>query len=92
MKSSASNRQRLLLILIGVGLLLLLGDSLVLTPLTKTWQSRRDEIARLQKNVTEGRSIMERGPRTQALWSEMQTQAFPKDPSGMRVKYRVCTL
>lgn len=81
MTKTPQNRQRLLLVAAGVGLLLLVGDSLVLTPLTKAWQARGAEIARLQKNVTEGRGIVERADRTQKLWAEMQTQALPKDPA-----------
>jgi Tfp pilus assembly protein PilO len=81
MKITSSNRQRLLMILAGAAVALLLLDSLVLTPLTKAWQSRRAEIARLEKNVTEGRGILARADRTRALWAEMQTQALPKDPS-----------
>ena len=55
MTASTSNRQRLLMILAGAAVLLMVLDSLVLTPLTKGWQTRRAEIAKLQKNVAEGR-------------------------------------
>ena len=81
MKLPPANRQRLLMILAAVAILLLVLDSLVLTPLTKSWQTRTTEIARLQKNVTEGRGVIERAARTQSLWAEMQTQALPKDPA-----------
>lgn len=81
MTKTPQNRQRLLLVAAGIGLLLLVGDSLVLSPLTKTWQARSAEIARLQKNVTEGHGIIERADRTRKLWAEMQTQALPKDPA-----------
>lgn len=79
MKSPTPNRQRLLMILAGTAVLLLVLDSLVLTPLTKAWQSRGAEIVRLKKAVTEGRSVIERAPRTQSLWTEMQSQALPKE-------------
>ena len=79
MSTSPSNRQRLLMILAGAAVLLLVLDSLVLTPLTKGWQSRRAEIAKLQKNVTEGRAMIERATRTRAVWAEMQSQALPKE-------------
>lgn len=81
MSKTPPNRQRLLLILAGVGLLLLVGDSLLLTPLTNAWQSRAAEIARLEKNVTSGRGVIERAARTLSLWTEMQSQALPKDPA-----------
>jgi hypothetical protein len=79
MNPSPSNRQRLLMILAGTAVFLLVLDSLVLTPLTKGWQTRRAEIAKLQKNVTEGRGVIERAERTRTVWAEMQSQALPKE-------------
>jgi hypothetical protein len=67
------------MILAGAAVLLLVLDSLVVTPLTKSWQSRRAEIARLQKSVTDGRALMERATSMQARWAEMQEQALPKE-------------
>jgi len=79
MNLPSPNRQRLLMILAGAAVLLLVLDSAVLTPLTKGWQSRSAEIAKLQKNVTEGRGMIERATHTQATWAEMQAQALPKE-------------
>lgn len=81
MKLNANNRQRLLVILAGAGVLLLVLDSIVLTPLTKSWQARSAEIARLTKNVAAGRGVVERGPLTQRKWREMESQALPRDPA-----------
>jgi hypothetical protein len=81
MSTSPSNRQRLLLILAGAAVLLLVLDSLVVTPLTKGWHTRSAEIAKLKKNVTDGRGMIERAERTRAVWAEMQSQALPKDPA-----------
>jgi hypothetical protein len=75
------NRQKLLLIAAGASVALLLLDRLLVSPLTKAWQSRRAEITRLQKSVTGGRSAIERGPRTRSLWAEMQAQALESDPA-----------
>ena len=69
------------MILAGAAVLLLVLDSLVFTPLTKTWQAHSAEIARLQKNVTEGRGMITNAARTQARWAEMQSQALPKEPA-----------
>ncbi len=79
MKITAQNRQRLLVLVAGAGVLLLVLDRLVFMPLGANWQARTTEIARLKKSVANGRSVIERGPRTQSLWSEMQAQALPKD-------------
>ena len=75
------NRQKLLMILAGSAVLLFVLDSIVLEPLLKGWAARRAEIAKLEKNVTEGRSIIARAANTQSKWAEMQTQALPKDTS-----------
>jgi hypothetical protein len=81
MKNLTTNRQRLLMILAGGGILLLILDSLVLTPMTKSWQARGAEIVRLKKAVAEGRSSIERADRTRGLWAEMQAQAMPSEPA-----------
>ena len=52
MKITPEQRQRLLMMLAGAAVLLLVLDSAILTPLTKAWQSRTAEIARLEKSVT----------------------------------------
>lgn len=79
--SFSNNRQRWLVILAGSAVALLVADSLVLTPLTKAWGARSAEIARLQKNVTEGRGLIERAARTQATWKDMQARALPAEPA-----------
>ncbi|MSU48515.1 MAG: hypothetical protein EXS37_05380 [Opitutus sp.] len=81
MKLSPNNRQQLLMILAGVAILLLVLDSLVFTPLTKTWQAHRAEIIRLQKNVTEGRGLIASQARMHAKWKEMQEEALPAEPA-----------
>ena len=79
--SVTQNRQKLLMIVAGAAVLLLVLDSLVFTPLTKAWQTRTTEIAKLQKNVIEGRGLIANAERTKARWAEMQAQALPKDPA-----------
>lgn len=81
MKNLSANRQRLLMIIAAVGIGLLVLDSLVLSPLTKAWQTRSAEIVRLKKAVAEGRGLIDRADRTRALWAEMQTEALPADPA-----------
>lgn len=81
MSNSTQNRQKLLMILAGSAILLYVLDSIVLDPLMKGWAARRTEIAKLEKNVTEGRSLIARASNTQSRWAEMQTQALPKDTS-----------
>ena len=81
MKLNPTNRQRFLVILTAAALRLLVLDRFVFTPLVGTWRVRTAEVARLQRNVTEGRGVIARADRTQALWAEMQAQALPRDPA-----------
>ena len=79
MNLTANNRQRLLVIVAGLGVLLLVLDRIVFVPLTKNWQARSAEIVQLKKYVANGRGVLERAARTQGLWKEMESQALPKD-------------
>lgn len=81
MKIDASNRQRFLIIGAAIAIGLLLGDRVLLTPLTNAWRSRSVEIAKLRTNVFEGRAALARAASTQARWKEMEEQALPKEPA-----------
>lgn len=81
MKTSLNRRQRLLAIVAGAGVLLLFLDRLVFTPLTDTWNAHAAEIVRLQQTVAAGRGSILRAAQTQRVWSEMETNALPKDPA-----------
>ena len=50
------NRQRWLLIIAGAGLLLLILDRIIFTPLGNAWQAHAAEIAQLQQSVANGRT------------------------------------
>ncbi|MBI5381669.1 MAG: hypothetical protein HZA31_07200 [Opitutae bacterium] len=75
------HRQRWLVILAGAAVLLLVLDSIVFTPLAKYWKDRSTEIVSLQKQIANGRSMIERAQHTEGLWKEMQAGALPKDPA-----------
>jgi hypothetical protein len=81
MKNLSTSRQRLLMILAGGAILLLVLDSLLFTPMAKSWKTRGLEIAKLQKLVNEGRGTIERAERTRRLWTEMQAEAMPAEPA-----------
>lgn len=81
MKIDASNRQKFLVIGTVAAVVLLLGDSVVVTPLINAWRARSKEIATLQKNVTDGRGVIARAANTRARWDEMQKGALQKDPA-----------
>jgi hypothetical protein len=79
MKIDATHRQRILIVGAIIGVALLIGDTVILTPLTNAWRKRSSEITTLKQNVTEGRAMIARANLTQTRWKEMQEQALPKD-------------
>jgi len=81
MNLNIPNRQRWLLIIAGAGILLLILDQIVFTPLGDAWEAHSAEIARLQTSVSEGRGLITRGPRLQQLWTQMRSQTLPRDPA-----------
>lgn len=81
MKLNVPNRQRWLLIVAAIGLLLLVLDRLVVTPLTATWKAHAAEIVKLQRSVINGRSLIDRETQTRQAWSAMQSAALPSEPA-----------
>lgn len=81
MKLNVPNRQRWLLIIAAAGLGLLVLDRIAITPLTKTWQAHAAEIIKLQRSVTNGRSLIERETQTRQVWAGMQSAALPREPA-----------
>ena len=79
MKLTPQNRQKVLLIATAAAIALYVLDAVLITPLTKTWQTHAAEIVKLTKDVARGRGLIERGPQTQRKWAEMQAGALPKD-------------
>ncbi|HYG34118.1 MAG TPA: hypothetical protein VEC99_05010 [Clostridia bacterium] len=76
-----SNRQQLLAILAGVAVALLAADSLIITPLTKTWKVRTTRMADLRKKVADGRSLLSREEGLRSRWRQMQTNTLPDNTS-----------
>ena len=56
------NRQKLLLIVAGAGLFLLVADSLIVTPLTASWNERGRRVAELKKSVSNGQQLLKSNP------------------------------
>jgi hypothetical protein len=79
MNNNPTNRQRWLLIIAGAGLLLLILDRIIFTPLGHAWQAHAAEIVQLQQSVANGRAVIARASQTQRVWAEMQAGALPKD-------------
>lgn len=75
-------RQKFLLIAAGclVGFYLL--DLLVVSPLTASWKARSETIAKLRKDIAEGRSIIEREKITRSRWNDMRKNTLAFDVSA----------
>ena len=79
MNAHLPNRQRWLLIIAGAGLLLLILDRVLFTPLGHAWSEHATEIVRLQQAVTSGHTVVGRADQTQRVWAQMQAGALPRD-------------
>ena len=52
------NRQQMLMLVALAGLALLVGDSLIFSPLVKAWKSRSEKIVELRKQVDKGERLV----------------------------------
>lgn len=78
---NGANRQRMLLILAGVGLGILLGERMILGPLTSAWKARSARVADLRQKVTQGQLLMDRERAIRDRWSAMRREALPREVS-----------
>ncbi len=81
MNLNIPNRQRWLLIIAGAGIVLLILNQIVFSPLGDAWDAHSAEIAKLRASVAEGRGLIARGPRLQQAWVQMRAQTLPHDPA-----------
>ena len=76
------NREQLLAFVAITAVVLLVGDSFVLKPLTASWKARNARIADLEKNVTEGTKKLERDRAVRDKWNSMRANALTNDVSA----------
>ncbi len=76
-----NNRQQLLAIIAIVALALLVGDRLVLTPLTRAWNSRAERITELKRQVNQGGLLLDRQNAIRTRWENMRTNTLPTEVS-----------
>ena len=74
-------RQKLLVIAAGAMVALFVLNSILIEPLTKTYQAHAAEIAKLKNDVARGRNAIARAKTTEKTWDDMKTQALPRDPA-----------
>jgi hypothetical protein len=76
------DRQKALLITAVAGLVLLVGNSVILGPLQSSWTLRNKEITDLKKQVTDGRNLLQRKTVLESRWQNMQTNTLPNDQTA----------
>lgn len=79
---NGKNRQQLLAILAITAVVLLLGDRLVVTPLTKTWKERSQRIDQLTKSIAKGDVLLGRDRTIREQWDNMRTNTLPVNLSA----------
>jgi len=78
------NRQTVLMIVAAAALILLVGDSFILTPLQASWKERAERIKKLEQDVKVGNDLLKQKYRLDSRWNHMQTNTLPADPSLAR--------
>jgi hypothetical protein len=81
MSENPPNRQRQLLIAVGIVLGLLVLDMIAIEPLINVWKAHSADIVRLREQVRKGRASIATADQNARLWKEMQDNALPKDPA-----------
>ncbi len=75
------NRQQMLILAALAGLALLVGDSLIFSPLGKAWKARSEKIAELRQQVEKGERLLKHEESYRTNWAQMQTNTLPHNPS-----------
>jgi hypothetical protein len=80
-------RQQLLIVVAVVCLSLLIGNSLVLDPLAKSWKERSDRIKTLRDQVTQGAVLMDHEQAIRRRWEGMRTNTLPVNTSVAEAEF-----
>jgi Tfp pilus assembly protein PilO len=75
------NRQQLLTFGAILTVVILLGDRVIISPLTRAWKERTARVAKLTESIKQGAVLMERERIIHDRWHSMQTNALPNDTS-----------
>src|SRR5690606_7132554 len=77
----ARNREKTLILLSLICLGALAGDKLILTPLLNLWDSRSQQIEKLEESLNKGKLLLTRERELNRRWREMQRDSLPADAS-----------
>lgn len=81
------NRQQTLIIIAVAALALLIGNSVVLEPLTKSWKERSDRIKSLEQQVNQGKALMDHEAAIRRRWEDMRTNTLPVNTSVAEAEF-----
>ncbi|MFB3788375.1 MAG: hypothetical protein ACE15F_18605 [bacterium] len=76
-----ASRQRLLTLIAMICAGALIGDRLVITPLTNLWRERSEKIAALEKDLARGRLLLDRETDLTQRWETIRRTSLPQDKS-----------
>ena len=81
MKIDLKNRQHLLGFAAAAVIALFAADKLIVTPLTKSWKVRSEQIAKLRMQLAEAKGLVRREQVLRERWAEMRANTLPDNAS-----------
>jgi len=75
-----NRRERMLVILVVVCVVLLGGDRLAVAPLVRVWKARTLRIAELESSLEKGENLTGREKDLEKRWQEMRDRGLPATP------------
>jgi len=75
------NRQQFLIVLVAVAAGLLIGNSVIVEPLSKWWSARSTKIKDLRNQVQNGKSLVDNEKTIRGRWEQMRTNTLPNNTS-----------
>lgn len=78
----AEKRQKLLTLGAVAAVVLLTGDFLILTPLTRAWTARSESIAALRAKITTGEQVLDRETNTRVRWDDFKKRSLASNRSS----------
>lgn len=77
----AGNREKLLMIVAVVSIVVVIGDNLILTPLMNFWDERSKRIGELREFVARGEALLEREDSVRRRWLKMKKESLSQQLS-----------
>ena len=75
------NREKLLVIAAIGAVAILAADSMILTPLARTWKARTARIVELRNSISKGVRLLDREKAIKMRWEDMKNHALSSDKS-----------